>query len=102
MRRASAPSSIGSLSTATSSISTPTPGVTRRLSSGARAASRRATTDGRRPRDDPPPRRVRWIGMLPEPELRLRAARPEEAEFFYALRKEAFQPYFEQVFGPWL
>jgi hypothetical protein len=39
---------------------------------------------------------------LAEPELRLRAARPEEVEFFYALRKEAFLPYFEQAFGPWL
>ena len=40
--------------------------------------------------------------MLIEPELRLRAARREDADFFYALRKEAFLPYFEQVFGPWL
>jgi ribosomal protein S18 acetylase RimI-like enzyme len=42
------------------------------------------------------------IGMTTEPELRLRAARPDEVDFFYAVRKEAFVSYFEQVFGPWL
>lgn len=35
-------------------------------------------------------------------ELRLRAARPEDAAFFYEARTAGFKDYVEQVFGPWL
>ena len=35
-------------------------------------------------------------------ELRLRRARPDEADFFYQARTAGFKDHVEQVFGPWL
>jgi ribosomal protein S18 acetylase RimI-like enzyme len=31
----------------------------------------------------------------------MRPARPDDFEWFYALRREGFAPYVDQVFGPW-
>jgi len=39
---------------------------------------------------------------LADLELQLRPAARDDADFFYAVRRAGFQPYTEEVFGPWI